>query len=214
MPISYPKPPTEVRNALSSAERSRSSDRADSAASDMEFRSLPLPLGVEGLGQTQDQEAHEVFLLTPDVVRAGQEIGAAQPAGWRFLTPEVARPLGGVAALASRTILEVAKVDGTQKLVRRQEGWMGAATKRTMDLVAALPEVAADQYEFRMLRLPGVARTDGIWLKNQGAGEDLVVPISSASPDVVAGRVYTSAEFMQLMRVEAAKPGFDNSPRP
>jgi hypothetical protein len=64
-----------------------------------------------------------------------------------------------------------------------------------------------------MLRLPGVARTDALWLKDKEGDIDLVIPIASASSEIQAGKLYSEEEFLNAMRSEANKETFDNSPR-
>jgi hypothetical protein len=82
-----------------------------------------------------------------------------------------------------------------------------------MDSLANLAQVQSGNFEVRMLRVPSVDHIDALWLKNNGSGDDLVVPIASTSQELPTGRPLTAATFLDVLHRLAAKPTFDNSPR-
>jgi hypothetical protein len=155
---------------------------------------------------------HEVFTLSPDAVRAGHALNDAESTGWRYLAGVARGQASGGAAPAS-SVVEVATTGGGSKFSHRQMGWMGAETQKAIGVAEQLPEVGSGDYDLRMLRLPGIARTDAIWLKDNRGAEDLVVPIASASSHIEAGVAYPVNQFMDLIRAEASKNLINNAPR-
>jgi hypothetical protein len=83
-----------------------------------------------------------------------------------------------------------------------------------MESAVKLPEVSSGDYDIRMLRMPGIQNTDALWLKDSGGAEDLIVPIASKSPLVIAGKAYPAEEFLTLMRQLAKTMPFDDRPQP
>jgi hypothetical protein len=158
-------------------------------------------------------DAHQVFTLGPSEINAGAGLDAAKAAGWRYLIGQPASVPAGGSSVGPLAVAEVSDQNGVYKFAQRQEGWLAKQTRQTMDIAAKLPAVNSGAYEIRMLRLPAISRIDALWLKNKGAGSDLIIPIASNSPDLVAGKSYTSDNFLTLVRALAKKPVFDNSPK-
>lgn len=176
-------------------------------------RSAGQTLGLQAGGGAQPilSDPHQVFTMNRSELMAGAGLDKAKAVGWRYLGGPQG-PLGG-GAPSPTVVAEVAIKNGVPSFTHRQEGWLAKRTRETMDIASKLPEVSSGFYELRMLRLPSVQNTDAIWLKNKGAGGDLVIPIASKSPELVSGKKYSADDFLNVTRELAKGSSFDNSPR-
>jgi hypothetical protein len=109
--------------------------------------------------------------------------------------------------------LEVASTEQGPRFSNNQSGWLGEQTSKAIQYAEALPEVRSGTYEGRILRVPGVGRTDALWLKDTEGRNDLVVPIASAVPSIESLKAYPADRFTKLLREAAQKESFDNSPK-
>jgi hypothetical protein len=198
MPLQYPSPPPQsYQAAVDNLRRSQ--------------------VGTEdfALGGRPEQVADpiQVFTLTRPAVESASTLDSATAEGWRYLV-KPSQPLAVGGGLASSIqVAEVLETPDGHRFSHRQGGWLGGRTRQTMDAIATLPQVQSGNYQVRMLRLPSVDHIDALWLKNEGVGEDLVVPIASTNPDLIAGRPLAASNFLQIVRHSTEKPSFDNSPR-
>jgi hypothetical protein len=176
-------------------------------------RKKTLAAEVSGGAPPVISDPHQVFTLDPQDIIAGAGLGAAKAVGWRYLAGQAEGIAAGGSSPSPTVVAEVTEQDGVPRFSHRQEGWLAKQTRQTMDIAAKIPEVSSGSYDLRMLRLPSVKHIDALWLKNKGSGEDLIIPIASNSPKVVAGQTYTAGNFLTLVRALAQEPSFDNSPR-
>jgi hypothetical protein len=153
----------------------------------------------------------QVFTIDPRDAATGAGLEKAKPVGWDYLSGQSGTS-GGSPALPT-VIAGVAEQNGIPRFTNRRVGWLPRQTQQTINIAASLPEVNSGSYELRLLRLPAISQIDALWLKNNGAGSDLVIPIASKSSEVVSGQKYTASEFLDLVRHLASQPHFDNSPR-
>ena len=164
---------------------------------------------VEGLGDYMDSShpvgrallqtpvALHVFTLTLDDVPRG--VHKARSAGWRFLA---------VAPSGAPIAGDVIDQEGLQPRMTGLSldpiiGRAILATRR----VASLPEVEAKDYELQVLRIPGVL-TEAFWLKSINGGEDLMVPVLTASKLLKKMRPYPIGDFFRI--VQDLIPGFSD----
>ena len=199
MALEVPQPPAESRQeALDGLRRSRGEVHEAAMAGGVP-QALTAP--------------HQVFTINRDDIMAGAGLEAAKADGWRYIVaPTAGKVLGGAASPPSE-VVGVAERNGVHRFSNRQGGWLAEKTLHTMNIAKNLPQVASGSYELRMLRLPSISNTDVLWLKSKEAGDDLIVPIASRSPDLVAGQPYKAGDFLRLIRGIAAKSTFDNSPK-
>jgi hypothetical protein len=176
-------------------------------------RSAGQTLGLQAGGSAQPilSDPHQVFTMDRSELLAGAGLEKAKATGWRYIGGPQG-PVGGSPPSAT-VVAEVAVKNGVPSFTHRQEGWLANRTRETIDIASKLPEVNSGSYELRMLRLPSVQNTDAIWLKNKGSGGDLVIPIASRSPELVSGKKYSAADFLNVTRELAKGSSFDNSPR-
>jgi hypothetical protein len=156
---------------------------------------------VEGLGDYMDSShpvgrallqtpvALHVFTLTLDDVPRG--VHKARSAGWRFLA---------VAPSGVPVAGDVIEPEGLQPRMTGLSldpiiGRAILATRR----VASLPEVEAKDYELQVLRIPGVL-TEAFWLKSINGGEDLMVPVLTASKLLKKMRPYPIGDFFRIVQ--------------
>lgn len=199
MALENPQPPEESRQeAIKGLQRSRKKG---------------LGAGLLAGAPPAVSDGHQVFTIDPREITAGAGLEAAKAAGWRYLVGQPAGIASGGSTPPSAEVADVAEKNGLHTFSNSQTGRLVDATRKVMDEAARLPQVSAGSYEPRLLRIPSLY-LDALWLKNLGAGEDLVVPIASKSSDLVAGQTYTGDSFINLVRELAQKPSFDNRPRP
>jgi hypothetical protein len=165
----------------------------------------------------------QVFALTPDQLLTETPSEAAKPTSWRYLLSQAPQPpAGGSAGEEPKEAAEVATAEVLDQSVEGQSvgpqfshlqyGWLGSATQRAISIAQSLPEVANGNYELRMFRLPAVY-VDAIWLKNNGDGDDLFIPILSMDKNLKPFQAYKEKDFLAAVRqliIEKAK--FNNSP--
>lgn len=153
--------------------------------------------------------AHEIFSLNAEEISNGAGLDAAQPVGWRYLVNQPANALigGSVAAAAVVTGHE-----GSYEFSHLQHGWLASATARALAAAEKLPRVASEAFDVRLLSMPALF-VDALWLKNTGAGEDLVVPIASLSKKLLPDQPYSPGEFLNILRdLSEERLQFDNAP--
>ena len=152
---------------------------------------------------------HEVFVMNTEDVVGGAGLDASRPAGWRYI---VEQPAAGGGNGTARAAAEITSAGGAPKLSHLQHGWIGDATLQAVQAAAARPEVVQGSFDLRMLRVPSLL-VDALWLKNKGAGQDLVMPIASRDNAIRPQQLYRADDFLeQLRRVAANKVPFDNAP--
>jgi hypothetical protein len=156
--------------------------------------------------------ALQVFTLTRHAAASGQGLNSASAEAWRYLVDQP-QDLSGGGSPASIPVAEVLETAGGHRFSHRQEGWLGRRTKEVIDSLANLPQVQSGSFEVRMLRIPSVDHIDALWLKSDGSGDDLIVPIASTSQELPTGSPLTAETFLDVLRRLADKPTFDNSPR-
>jgi hypothetical protein len=139
--------------------------------------------------------------IAPDVTG----IAGDQPAGWRFLAGAA-----GQAVAAEVTEPAAGKPPKMRSLSRGPQ--IDDATQAGSE-VETLAEVQNQIYELRVLRIPGLL-IEGLWLKSQAGGVDLVAPYLTLNNDLKSKRVFPMNEFLNIVRILAEKLQFDDLPLP
>ncbi len=117
-------------------------------------------------------------------------LGGAAQTGWRYLVGDAERVLASV---------ELAGDAGESPLLNG--GPYVAATATAIDELERLPEVAAGDYELRLLKVPAL-HVAAAWLVG---GHRLVVPLAPAPSFLEAGHRYTEEEFVAALREPAQR---------
>jgi len=156
---------------------------------------LASPLGV--FPQLRNVAREELALLAPHrIYTAGLDVllergvaGAVQT-GWRYLVADQERIVASV---------ELAGDAGESPLLNG--GLYVASTAAAIDELERLPEVAAGDFELRLLKVPGL-HVVAAWLAGRPG---LVRPLSPAPGFLEAGRSYTEEEFAAAVREPARR---------
>jgi len=173
MPLNVPGPPSGLPDQVMS--------RLHAFADGAHFSTPAL-----GAARKEDltlSTPHQIFSLGLDDITSGGGLDRARPGGWRFLIEEGGRPI----ASADTSLLP----DGTHEVTQTTEGPFVAATDEAVKAVRNLPELAADHFELRLLRVPALY-VWALWLHSPAT--DLLVPIAP-SPIRKEGKPMLAAEF-------------------
>ena len=147
-----------------------------------------------------------VFILSlPQIREERKELDGTTTVGWRFLASA-----GGQTAAAE--VSEAA--EGKPPKVRSvSRGTQVAQAIRATHQAEALDQAADQDFELRLLRVPGLL-IECIWLKSQSGGEDLVIPYLTPERRPEAERVLSIQRFLGILRDSpAARKDADDSPR-
>ncbi|MGH3046855.1 MAG: hypothetical protein ACRDNC_07615, partial [Gaiellaceae bacterium] len=92
------------------------------------------------------------------------------------------------------------------------EGPFVRATEAAVRKAETLPQLDRATYELRLVRIPAVY-VIALWLKAEGNGEDVLIPIGETPPEVEPDRPYRPDELLGVL-VEPARRQleFDSSP--
>jgi hypothetical protein len=173
MPLNLPGPPSGVPDQVMS--------KLHAFADGAHFTTRALSAARKG--QLALSTPHQVFTMGLDDITSGGGLDRARPVGWRFLIEEGGRLI----ASAETTLLP----DGTHEVSQTTEGPFVAGTDEAVKTVRNLPELAADGFELRLLRIPALY-VWALWL--HAPATDLLVPIAP-SPIRKEGRPMPAAEF-------------------
>ncbi len=128
----------------------------------------------------------ETFNLGLDAVVAKRGLGAAEATGWHVLL--------GAAGRNPTVSAELHSAAGGDTFSGLHFGPFGARALDAFRAAEAHPTVRGGDYVPRMLRVPALFVV-ALWLKHQGGGDDIVIPLEPVPPGLTAGRHYTAAEF-------------------
>jgi len=132
---------------------------------------------------------HRTFTLPLDAV-AGKGLAEAQPSGWRFLVAD-----------KDRIVASAELVDDSRSAPIINAGPYVASSAAAIDQLAALPELARDDFELRLLTVPGLYVV-ATWL---AGGFHILTPLSPAPSFLEAGRQYSDQELLAALRGPAER---------
>lgn len=138
------------------------------------------------------EDPHEVYTLGLDDILSGRGLGAARLSGWRYFLSDGSRIVS--------TAETVATSDGQQRFAQFNSGPFVGATVEALEAARSLPQVRDRDVEARVLRVPGLNLV-ALWLRD--GGDDVLIPLAPAPPDVDAGRRYTPRELFDALRAQA-----------
>lgn len=135
---------------------------------------------------------HDVYSLGLRDLAGGASLDAATVVGRRFIVMDGDQPIASA---------EVADQDGSG--FQANEGPYVESTAAAIERAERDPELADDDYEVRLLRIPALYVV-ALWLKNERGGADVLIPLDPAPAPLEAGRKYEPAEVLRAV-VEAAR---------
>jgi hypothetical protein len=179
MTLRVPAPPTEAADAVYTTFRAF----ADSGT----FR---LPALRNASGPLQLTQPHQVFTLGLDDLAAGRGLDAAKPGGWRYLVQE------GDNALAAADTVAMGPGNG-YVFSAFNEGRFVTSTAEAIQAAQQIPEVSRNDFELRLLHVPGL-HVMALWLHGvEGNASDLLVPLPPSPVDTPAGQPVPAAVLLQ-----------------
>lgn len=161
-------------------------------------------------------EGLHVFDLQLQDLRSDAGLGAAAPVGWRFLASQPApailtKPLKGKRlgddgpggntqedGVVAADVVQSAS-GGKPELVALLRDPRFSRALRAIQDVQNLPQVQDQDYELRVLRIPGIL-IEAFWLVSLGNQPDLLVPILSTAPELKRMQPYAANEFLPIAR--------------
>ena len=195
MPIRLAEPPRGALEQLQQLllERAERSDFATSALRDAPVDELALTA------------PHPVYTLGLDALVGGEGLAGAELTGWRYLLQR------GDSVIASAEV-HVGASGAEVSRLEVNEGPFVRATEAAISRAEELPELESGGHELRLLRIPG-AYVIALWLKPEGGGEDLLIPIGETPPEIEPGRPYKPDELFGALAEPARRQlEFDSSP--
>jgi hypothetical protein len=187
MPLLIPAPPTEAADAV---------DATFQASADRGTFRLPTLRGATG--PLQLTMPHQVFTLGLADLAAGRGLEAAKPTGWRYLVQE------GDNILAAAETVTTGSGDG-HVFSAFNEGRFVASTAEAIQAVQVIPEVSQDNFELRLLNVPGL-HVMAVWLHRaqETTATDLLVPLEPSPVDTPVGHPVPAAVLLQELASKAS----------
>lgn len=149
-------------------------------------------------------QPHEIFTLDPGDLTEEPTLQNAKYAGWHFFVSP-----SDNTAINGESVVEVVAGNDGPRFTHRQRGRIASATRRLLAALEQDPITSQRDFTVSLLRIPALARTDALWLQSEDASQDMVVPIISASRDLVPARKYTVAEFVAALNAIKMKIQID-----
>jgi hypothetical protein len=131
---------------------------------------------------------HDVYYLGLSDLAGGASLDSAVVVGRRFIVMDGEKPI------ASAELADQDKRSGFQA----NEGRYVESTASAIAQAEEDPELAEDDYEVRLLRIPALYVT-ALWLKNEQGKGDFVIPLGPAPKPLEAGRKYTPTEVLSAL---------------
>jgi hypothetical protein len=133
---------------------------------------------------------HPVYRLGLDDLVAGHGLDAAVLAGWRYLLEDGHRVLGFAETTPEKDTKVAFRAFNT--------GTFGQATRDAIEAADQLTFVQRDDFEVRVLRVPGLSLT-ALWLSSATA-EDAFVVLPPAPKSVATNVPLTESALLSLLR--------------
>jgi len=143
---------------------------------------------------------HIIYHVGLEDLVSGKGISSAKPVRWAFLVGA-----GG----AANAIAEVTY--DRQELSQLNQGPYAAGILETLARTEDSKEIAAGEYEFNILRIPGIYVV-ALWLKDIRGGAHVFVAVPPAPHELEAGRIRSEEEFLGIVRLLAGRALPTNPP--
>jgi len=154
---------------------------------------IPVEMRLEELSHS---EPHPVFYVPLDALAGGKLLDAATQTSWRYLLVQDDAAIAEAELSAGRP---GAKGAGAKPLefLGLTQGPFTAATIEALGAAERLPQVAAADYELRLLKVPAVYLV-ALWL--HGAKDDILIPMGDPPRGLKKNRPYTEAAVIKALR--------------
>jgi len=154
---------------------------------------MPVEMHLEALSYS---EPHPVFSVPLDALAGGKLLDGATHASWRYLLVQDERAIAEVELSAGR---RGAKGAGTKSLefLGLTHGPFTEATIEALATAEQLPQVAAADYELRLLKVPAVYLV-ALWL--HGAKDDILIPMGDPPGGLKPNRPYAEAAVIEALQ--------------
>ncbi|MDQ3692091.1 MAG: hypothetical protein M3464_00485 [Chloroflexota bacterium] len=189
MPLHPAKaPPEALAAALRGVQRLSSTGNAgDLSGAALAASSLTVP--------------HQVFVMrTSDLANGASIEDQARPFSWRHLVQDSDRQ-----TIASVEVTRDSS-SGSFQFAQFEPGPFAKSTEAEIKTALALHVVQTGSYELRLLRIPALYAV-ALWLKDEGLGPDLLLPLAPTPLGVEADHVYTADQFLDALRDLAKRRG-------
>jgi hypothetical protein len=138
-----------------------------------------------------------VFTLGLHDLVAGRDLEASKSTGWLFLVQEGDKDIASAEAVPTGT--------GDEHVFSAfNEGRFVASTADAIRTARGLPEVSQDDFEPRILRVPGLYVT-ALWLHKAVGTGDLLVPLAPSPVDAQAGQPVPASRLLEELRYKAGQ---------
>ena len=128
---------------------------------------------------------------------AGRGLEAARPTRWRYLVQD------GDRIIAAASVLPTGLGDA-HDFSHINEGPFVASTADALAFVASHPEVAAGDFELRLLQVPSL-HTMAVWLHPASSDGDRLVPLAPSPVSAPAGVPIPAAQLLAELTQRAGQ---------
>jgi len=160
----------------------------------------PFALPAEEPGEVL-HHPHTIYHLGLEDLVSGKGLGAAKPVRWAYLVGA-----GGTASAIAEVTYD------RQELSQLNQGPYAAGILNTLARAETTHKIKGGDYEFNVLRIPGIYVV-ALWLKDMAGAADLLVPVAPAPQRLEADRIYSEEEFTGIVRMLAGR-ALPSNPRP
>ena len=133
---------------------------------------------------------HRVYVVGPKEVGAGRLLAGARAQGWRYLLLRDEEVVGTVTFQPDADTGELVFSHVT-------DGPFVAATVEGIQVAERIPEVAAGDFELRLLDAPAL-HLRSLWLHSDD--RNFLIPLAPAPPPVEAYRVYSEIDLRAVLQ--------------
>lgn len=138
---------------------------------------------------------HQVYTFALEDLAQGKGLEAARHVAWEYFVEQDK----SVVATAEVGVGEAGGAKNSFLLTGR--AW-AQAEKDAWLAASKLSQVRRGSFEARLLRIPAL-NAAAVWLTGGHGREDVVIPVKPAPVELDAGRTYTSAELIEVLREPA-----------
>lgn len=170
-----------------------------------EFSGVADITGAAGSARAEGMLPHKIFTIGLTDLVDKSWVGKTRMVGWRYL---IQRP-DGVALSAEVE----ASSSGEHRLSQLNEGPFVEQTAELASDARSSQRVENGSYELAVLRIPAIY-VMALWLKSQGGGDDIIIPMAPTLDELEPGREYGIDEITPIL-VAAARERleFDDAPQ-
>ena len=185
MPITFPKAPRAAAAKLV----------GHLTESAREHR-LPHKMAEMRLESLSHSEAHAVYFVPLDALAQGKLLQAARQTSWRYLLVQDNAAIAEAELSAGSRTAKGAKARSLD-FVSLTHGPFAAGTVDALSAAERLPQVAREDYELRLLKIPAVYFVS-LWL--HGAKDDILIPMGDPPGGLARRRDRRHARLARVVR--------------